>query len=192
MKDLKISDIKVLWNSDEIDSAVKKLSKKIIKQFKDFDSINLIPILTGGLVFASKLLIGLESLKPGSSRMFPLIAKTYGNSLESQGTKIYGYEFLADSLERNSPSIIVDDLMDTGETLQTVRENVLAISNEKIYTAVLVDKLGNRNNIFHPDFTCFVLDDDKWIVGYGMDYIGKFRGLDYVGSITKDLNNENS
>ena len=115
--------------------------------------------------------------------MFPLIAKTYGNSLESQGTKIYGYDFLSDSLERKSPSIIIDDLMDTGETLLKVRESVLAISNENVYTAVLVDKLGNRNNIFHPDFTCFVLDDDKWIVGYGMDYVGKFRGLDYVGSI---------
>ena len=149
MKDIEISDIKVLWNSDEIDSAVKKLSKKIIKQFKEYDSINLIPILTGGLVFASKLLIELASLTPGSSRMFPLIAKTYGNSIESQGTKIYGYEFLSDSLERNSPSIIVDDLMDTGETLLKVRENVLGISNDKVYTAVLVDKLGNRNNIFN-------------------------------------------
>ena len=183
MKDIKISDIEVLWDRDEIDSEVKKLAKKISNEFKSYDSINLIPILTGGLVFASKLLIELDSLKPGSSRMFPLIAKTYGNSLESQGTKIYGYDFLADSLERNSPSIIIDDLMDTGETLLKVRESVLGISNEKVYTAVLVDKLGNRNNIFHPDFTCFVLDDDKWIVGYGMDYIGKFRGLDYVGSI---------
>ena len=183
MKDIQISDIKVLWDRDEIDTEVKKLAKKINDEFKDYDSVNLIPILTGGLVFASKLLIELDSLKPGSSRMFPLIAKTYGNSLESQGTTIYGYDFLSDSLERNSPSIIIDDLMDTGETLLKVRESVLAISNENVYTAVLVDKLGNRNNIFHPDFTCFVLDDDKWIVGYGMDYVGKFRGLDYVGSI---------
>jgi len=187
MEELNISDIKVLWSKNEIDTAVQKLAKEIINNLKDHETINLIPILTGGLVFASNLLLELEKLKPGSSRMFPLIAKTYGNTTESQGTKIYGYEFLSDSLEKNSPSIIVDDLMDTGETLLKVRENVLGISDQKVYTAVLVDKLGNRNNIFHPDFTCFVLDDNKWIVGYGMDYAGKYRGLDYVGSIVKEL-----
>ena len=136
-------------------------------------------------MFVSSLIFELENLRSGCYKMFPIIAKSYGNSTQSQGTKIYGYEFLADSLDKNSPSVIVDDIMDTGETLLTVSNKVKETSNSGIFTAVLLDKLGRRNNVLEPDFSCFVLEDNKWIVGYGMDYEGKFRGLDYLGYIPK-------
>tara|TARA_B110000196_G_C21056810_1_gene620266 strand:+ start:380 stop:943 length:564 start_codon:yes stop_codon:yes gene_type:complete len=187
MKNIEISDIEVLWDKKQINTELVRITKEINQNFINYESVNLIPILTGGIIFVSRLIVELENLRPGCYKMFPLIAKTYGYSTESQGTKIYGYEFLADSLDKNSPSIIVDDLMDTGETLSTVMDNVKKTSNEKVYTAVLLDKLGKRNNLIEPDFNCFVLNDKKWVVGYGMDYLGKFRGLEYVGTINKDL-----
>ena len=50
-------------------------------------------------MFVSDLMSQLENLRPGFYKMFPLIVKSYGNELESQGTKIYGDEFLKDSLD---------------------------------------------------------------------------------------------
>ena len=102
MNDIDLSDIEVLWNKKIIDQEIKRVSKEIDNKFKNSDSVNLIPILTGGLMFVSSLIFELENLRSGCYKMFPIIAKSYGNSTESQGTKIYGYEFLADSLDKNS------------------------------------------------------------------------------------------
>ena len=161
MNDIDLSDIEVLWDKKLIAQEIKRVSKEIDNKFKNSDSVNLIPILTGGLMFVSSLIFELENLRSGCYKMFPIIAKSYGNSTQSQGTKIYGYEFLSDSLDKNSPSVIVDDIMDTGETLVTVSNKVKEISNSGIFTAVLKDKLGRRNNILEPDFSCFILEDNN-------------------------------
>ena len=50
-------------------------------------------------MFVSNLIAELESIRSGCYHMFPLIAKTYGNSTESQGTTIYGYDFLAENID---------------------------------------------------------------------------------------------
>ena len=77
----------------------------------------------------------------------------------------------------------IDDLMDTGETLLEVSQSVAKISDQEILTAVLLNKHGKRKHVIEPDYYCFSLDDKSWVVGYGMDYKGKFRGLNYVGTI---------
>lgn len=174
-------NIKILWDRDTVEKAIIDISDSITKKFKDFESINIVPIMTGSILFATKLLTELEKYRPGVYKIFPLTAKTYGNSMESQGTTIFGYGLISDSLDNGSPTIIVDDLMDTGETLKKVIENIYQTVSKDVYSVVLLDKLGRRNNIIQPDFSCFELYDDKWVVGYGMDYQGKFRGLEYIG-----------
>ena len=174
-------NIKILWDRDTVEKAIIDISDSITKKFKDFESINIVPIMTGSILFATKLLTELEKYRPGVYKIFPLTAKTYGNSMESQGTTIFGYGLISDSLDNGSPTIIVDDLMDTGETLEKVIENIYQTVSKDVYSVVLLDKLGRRNNIIQPDFSCFELYDDKWVVGYGMDYQGKFRGLEYIG-----------
>jgi len=174
-------NIKILWDKNTVEKAIIDISDSITKKFKDFQSINIVPIMTGSILFATKLLTELEKYRPGAYKIFPLTAKTYGNNMESQGTTIYGYGLISDSLDNGSPTIIVDDLMDTGETLKTVIENIYQTVSKDVYSVVLLDKLGRRNNIIQPDFSCFELYDDKWVVGYGMDYQGKFRGLEYIG-----------
>ena len=161
-------------------------AKEINLKFQSEESVNLIPIMTGGLMFVSNLVAELEILRSGCYHMFPLIAKTYGNSTESQGTTIYGYDFLVENIDIDSPSVIVDDLMDSGETLYNLSEKLEKTSNNEVYSAVLLDKLGKRHMEIEPDFNCFILNDKRWVVGYGMDYKGLFRGLDYVGTINID------
>ena len=186
MRDITTKDIEVLWDKNSIDREVKRIAKDINSKFKSDKAVNLIPIMTGGLMFVSNLIAELEILRSGCYHMFPLIAKTYGNSTESQGTTIYGYDFLAENIDIDSPSVIVDDLMDSGETLYNLSEKLEKTSNKKVYSAVLLDKLGKRHMEIEPDFNCFILDDKRWVGGYGMDYKGLFRGLDYVGTINID------
>ena len=174
-------NIKILWDKNTVEKAIIDISDSITKKFKDFQSINIVPIMTGSILFATKLLTEFEKYRPGAYKIFPLTAKTYVNSMKSQGTSIFGYGLISDSLDNGSPTIIVDDLMDTGETLKKVIENIYQTVSKDVYSVVLLDKLGRRNNIIQPDFSCFELYDDKWVVGYGMDYQGKFRGLEYIG-----------
>ena len=129
MKEININDIEVLWDKDSINKQVKRVAKEINEKFISEKSVNLIPIMTGGLMFVSNLIAELEILRTGCYHMFPLIAKTYGNSTESQGTTIYGYDFLAENIDIDSPSVIVDDLMDSGETLYNLTEKLEITSN---------------------------------------------------------------
>ena len=166
MKDITVSDIEVLWDKTQIDGEISRIAKAIDSRVKNYDSVNLIPILSGSVMFVSDLMSQLEDLRPGFYKMFPLIVKSYGNELESQGTKIYGDEFLKDSLDKDSPTIVVDDLMDTGETLLKVKQSVEKICNEPVLTAVLLNKHGKRKHVIEPDYYCFSLNDKSWIVVY--------------------------
>jgi len=132
MRDITTKDIEVLWDKNSIDREVKRIAKDINSKFKSDKAVNLIPIMTGGLMFVSNLIAELEILRSGCYHMFPLIAKTYGNSTESQGTTIYGYDFLAENIDIDSPSVIVDDLMDSGETLYNLSEKLEKTSNKKV------------------------------------------------------------
>ena len=66
---------------------------------------------------------------------------------------------MKDSLDLDSPTIVVDDLMDTGETLLEVSQSVAKISDQEILTAVLLNKHGKRKHVIEPDYYCFSLDD---------------------------------
>ena len=177
MKEININDIEVLWDKDSINKQVKRVAKEINEKFISEKSVNLIPIMTGGLMFVSNLIAELEILRSGCYHMFPLIAKTYGNSTESQGTTIYGYDFLAENIDIDSPSVIVDDLMDSGETLYNLTEKLEITSNKEVYSAVLLDKLGKRHMQIEPDFNWFILADKRLVVAYGKDYMWLNRGL---------------
>ena len=140
-------NIKILWDRDTVEKAIIDISDSITKQFKDFESINIVPIMTGSILFATTLLTELERYRLGAYKIFPLTAKTYGNSMESQGTTIFGYGLISVSLDNGSPTIIVDDLMDTGETLEKVIEHIYQTVSQDVHSVVLLYNLGRRNNI---------------------------------------------
>ena len=82
---------------------------------------------------------------------------------------------------KGTPSILVDDLLDTGITLSIVKNIIHEITQSTVEVAVLVDKIAKRSTDISPDYTCFTLDNDYWLVGYGMDDKGLMRGLNSIG-----------
>ena len=56
--------VEIIWDTHEIDSKIKELASKIVENWSDADTVNLIPIMTGAICFGSKLLNHLESLMP--------------------------------------------------------------------------------------------------------------------------------
>jgi hypoxanthine phosphoribosyltransferase len=76
--------------------------------------------------------------------------------------------------------LIVDDILDTGRTLQFAREYIAERGAEQIHTCVLLDKPSRRIAPIQADYVGFKIDD-VFVVGYGLDYNGKYRDLPYLG-----------
>ena len=76
-----------------------------------------------------------------------------------------------------------DDLADTGQTLELVRKNISSITKNEVLIAVLVDKKVFRTVNVPIKYRCFDYDGSDWLVGFGMDAEGFYRGAGCIGSI---------
>lgn len=76
--------------------------------------------------------------------------------------------------------LIVDDILDTGRTLEYAKRYVQERGAEQIHTCVLLDKPSRRIASIQADYVGFKIDD-VFVVGYGLDYNGRYRDLPYLG-----------
>lgn len=84
--------------------------------------------------------------------------------------------------------LVVDDVVDTGVTLAYVRDHLAARQPKSLRIAVLVDRTAPRKVQLLPDWSAFRIDtenDDRFLVGYGLDYSDYHRGLPYVGVLQR-------
>ena len=88
-------------------------------------------------------------------------------------------------LDMESPCLVIDDILDSGLTLYRIKELLEGLTGQISSIAVLVDKTVNRKVLIGPDYYGFSLDEDLWLVGYGMDDKGLFRGLNFVGYVQR-------
>lgn len=75
--------------------------------------------------------------------------------------------------------LLVDDILDTGKTIRTIREYLAQPYPESMRTAVLLQKFGKASLDITADFVGFDIPD-KFVVGYGLDYDNRYRELPYV------------
>ncbi len=78
--------------------------------------------------------------------------------------------------------LIVDDIVDTGHTLATVRSEVEAMGPRSVRTCVLLDKPSRRQVAVALDYCGFVVDN-VFVVGYGLDHAGRYRDLPYIARL---------
>jgi hypoxanthine phosphoribosyltransferase len=76
----------------------------------------------------------------------------------------------------------VDDILDTGNTLQRVWDEVSSKQPASVHSCVFLDKPERRENGFKADWVGFSIPDE-FVVGYGLDYAGRYRQLPYVASL---------
>ena len=107
---------------------------------------------------------------------------SYGEETVSSGQIDLKYD-LSNSVEGKNV-IIVEDIIDTGYTLEYLK-NYLALKKPKsIKICVLLDKEARRKVNISPDYYGFKIPDE-FVVGYGLDYKDKYRNLPYVGYVRK-------
>ena len=173
--DKKIEDLKTLIDNKKLMDRIKSLAEEINTHYGTDKPLTLICVLKGAAMFFTELS---KHLKMPVEMEFVSLS-SYGNSEKSSG-KIK-------TLNLNLPNmhdknvLIIEDIVDTGLTLdfliKFVKMNCCA---DDVKLAVLFDKKCARKYDVTPDFSAFEVDN-KFIVGFGLDYCGFYRNLDYIG-----------
>jgi len=138
------------------------------------EPLRIVVILKGAAVFASDLIRCID--RPLSLDFMAI--SSYGKQTTSSGV----VRILKD-LERPIQGVhvlVVEDIVDTGLTLNYLVNNLRGRGALSVRTCVLLDKPDRREVPVDPDFTGFAIPDE-FVVGYGLDYAEKYRNLPYVG-----------
>lgn len=169
-----LSDLhRVLLSAEAIRTRVTELAQAIQRDFQGRE-ITVVVLMDGALFFVADLLRQLDL----PMRIVTLGASSYHGGMESTGQiKLQwptGVSFTGQDI------LLLDDILDTGLTLHALRQRLQAEQPASLRTAVLLNKMRPRNHDIHVDYCGFEIEDE-FVVGYGMDYQGRFRNLPCIG-----------
>lgn len=176
MKTITKSDIIPLFTYDIIDKKLCELSAIINEEYKN-QEIYIICVLKGSVMFTVDFVKKLTM--PVQMEFIKL--SSYGSARISSGRVNAVDITLPDLNDKNV--IILEDIIDTGHTAQFLSNFITHNFRVKSYKFIsLLDKKCRREVNINPDMYGFEIDD-KFLVGYGLDYDGYYRNLDYVGYV---------
>lgn len=171
---------KILISEDEIRKRVAELGKKISEDY-DNKELVFVSILNGSFMFTADLL---KNIKIDCVVDFMQIS-TYGNDVSTSGNFVVKKDLSFDIESRDV--VIIEDIIDSGYTLSNLVEYLKAKNPASIKIATLIDKPARRIANVEAEYVGFVLNDDYFIVGYGLDYAQKYRNLPYVGVLEEHI-----
>ncbi len=169
--------IKKLYTQKEINNRIKDISNELYKQYKD-EEVVFICTLKGAVFFACDLLKNFK----GDGRIEFLRVSSYEG--ESSTGKISLKLPLDAEKVYDKHVVIVEDIVDTGYTLEFICDYVNNMHPKSVVTCSLLDKKARRVVDINPDYSGFVIDD-LFVIGYGLDYDQKYRNLPYIGVVEK-------
>ena len=165
----------VMLSEEEIKAKVAELGKKIEKDFEG-QNLLVVGILKGASVFVSDLI---RSINLDVNIDFMSVS-SYGNSTESSGSVKILKDLDVDIKGKNV--LIVEDIIDSGLTLSNLTRELKVREPKDLKICTLLDKPQRRKVDIPVDYVGFVIED-KFIVGYGIDYAEKYRNLPYIGIV---------
>ena len=170
--------IKPLIDKETIDRRISELGKTIAEEYAGKNPLFL-GIIRGAVIFLADLLRQI----PYSCEYELLRASSYGNGKTSSGKP----EFFGVSLSccEGREVIVVEDIIDTGVTMSILKEEILKNNPRSLKLCSFLDKPSGRKTQTEivPDYCAFEVGD-FFIVGYGLDYAGKYRNLPYIGILS--------
>ncbi len=173
---IKESDLKMLFEPEKIQNAIAKLAEKLNSEYKD-EEVYLICVLKGSVMFMTDLAKYLKM----PLRMEFIRLSSYGSGFNSTG-RVNAVDISLPDLNGKNV-LIIEDIIDTGHTAKFLVDFIN--HNFKVQTlkfCSLLDKKIKREVDIDADFYCFEVDD-KFLVGYGLDYDGFYRNLPYIGYV---------
>ena len=170
---------RVVLSVDSIKAILEKMAIGISEDYKGLN-LTIVPIMNGSLFMAADLIrminvpCQIECLK----------AKSYFGKEQMTEGSLVSEELFSQLNEREV--LIVDEIYDTGNTIDLVIKELKAMPNiTSVRSAVLLNKNKTKQTTYHPDYIGIEVDDD-FLVGYGLDYHGKYRDLPVIGTLKSE------
>lgn len=164
-----------LISEAEIKERVKSLAAEIEKDF-NHEPIFLIVVLKGSFMFAADLMREMK----GDIKVDFISVSSYSDQTESTG-KVRLLKDLDDNIT-NQNVLIIEDIIDSGLTLDFLRGHLKMHKPKRIKICTLLDKPERRKVDLPVDYVGFVIPDE-FIVGYGIDYAQMYRNLPYIATV---------
>ena len=176
MKMISESDLKVLFEESCIQGAIGELGAKLNSYYNN-EELYIICVLKGSVMFMVDLTKHLRMpLKMEFIRL-----SSYGSGFSSTG-KVNAVDISLPDLNGKNV-LIVEDIIDTGHTAKFLVDFInLNFKVKDLKFCSLLDKRVKREVDIDADYYCFEIDD-KFLVGYGLDYDGYYRNLPYIGYV---------
>jgi hypoxanthine phosphoribosyltransferase len=162
----------ILISQDQIAKRTVEVGKLISENYKD-KKLYILSLLRGSFIFTADLVRQISiPVKIGF-----MATSSYENEESSTGN-VKIVQDITDDIE-GYDVLIVDDIVDTGITMQSVMEHLCKYNPASIKCCVLLDKPERRKVDLLPDYKCFTIPD-VFVVGYGLNYGDYYRNVPYV------------
>ncbi|MCR5374346.1 MAG: hypoxanthine phosphoribosyltransferase [Lachnospiraceae bacterium] len=170
--------ISVMISEEEVDARIAELGAKISKDYEG-KTVHMICVLKGGVFFMCELA---KKITVPVTMDFMSVS-SYGNGTVSSGV-VKIVKDLDDTIE-GKDVLVVEDIIDSGRTLSYLLENLKNRKPSSLKLCTLLDKPDRRVTEVNVDYTGFEIED-KFVIGYGLDYAQKYRNLPYIGVVELD------
>jgi hypoxanthine phosphoribosyltransferase len=164
----------MLLTATQIKARIAEVAREISAGYPPDEDIHLVAILKGAFLFLADLIRAMER----DVTVDFMAVSSYGKGTRSSG-EVKMVKDLDSGLEGRHV-IIVEDIVDTGLTLSYLQEILRARSPRSLRTACLLSKPSRRKVAVKVEYIGFTIED-RFVVGYGLDYGEKYRNLPYIG-----------
>ena len=171
--------LKVLLSEEEIKARVQEMGDQLYEAFKDKNPM-FVGVLNGCFVFMADL-VRATQLK---SEVEFISVSSYKNATKSSGVVEITRDLQRDITGRDI--IVVEDILDSGNTLYFLRNYLLAKGARSITIVTLLDKPSRRQKPIVADLAGFEVPDE-FVVGFGLDYCQQYRNMPYIGILKPEV-----
>jgi hypoxanthine phosphoribosyltransferase len=170
---------RILFDEPTILRRLDEIAAQISKDYSEKE-LTVIAVLNGSLVFMADLMRRIQL----PLRLDCLSVASYHGQAQTSGEVIFKQIALPDVQDRHI--LILDDILDSGNTLTAIREKLETARPRTIKVCVLLSKKKQRARKVDADYLGFEIEDE-FVVGYGLDYDERYRNLPYIGVLRKEL-----
>lgn len=170
-----LKDIEMLIPAIDINARIRTMAKDIAIAYKE--DLMIVALLRGSLIFTADLIRALHKEKAMPQLDFMTLA-SYGKDKTSSG-QVKLVRDLTESVEGREV-LIVDDILESGRTLAYAHDLIKERGAKSIKVAVLLEKPGKRTIDVKADYVGFEVED-RFVVGYGLDFANYYRELPFIG-----------
>jgi hypoxanthine phosphoribosyltransferase len=170
---------RVLFEEAAILRRLDELAARISADYRDRE-LTVIAVLNGSLMFMADLLRRI----PLPLKLDCLSVASYHGRAQTSGEVIFKQIASPDVKDRHI--LILDDILDSGHTLAAIRERLETAAPKTIRVCVLLQKKKERQRPVDADYVGFEIEDE-FVVGYGLDFMERYRNLPCIGVLRKEL-----